>query len=145
MNANHVMVLMRRTSLQRGYSLIELAIFIVIMGIIGTALFSGFNTALLGSSAPELGASPMQLAQERMELILGQKRTLGFAGFTAATFDPCTSAPPSTQAVCTTLPAGYAVSAALATNWGGDTNYKVITVSVTGPGRANLTAMVANY
>lgn len=130
---------------QNGYSLIELVIFIVIMGIIGTALFSGFNTALQGSSASDFGAKPMRLAQERMELILAQKRALGFAGFTAATFDPCTSTPPSTQPVCTAIPAGYSVSSALATDWGGDTNYKVITVSITGKGQATLTALVANY
>ncbi len=145
MNAHRALVLAQKTISQCGYSLIELVIFIVIMGIIATALFSGFNTALLGSSAPELGANPMQLAQERMELILAQKRVQGFAGLTAATFDPCTSTPPSTQAVCTAIPAGYSVSGALAANWGGDSNYKVITVSVTGPGQATLTALVANY
>ncbi len=135
----------REISPQSGYSLIELVIFIVIMGIIGTALFSGFNAALLGSSTPELGAEPMQLAQQRMELILAQKRALGFAGFTATTFDPCTSTPPSTQPVCTAIPAGYTVNATPPVDWGGDPNYKTITVSVTGPGQATLTALVANY
>ena len=145
MNAPLAMAITHITRRQSGYNLVELVIFIVIMGIIGTALFSGFNSALLGSSASELGADPMQLAQERMELILGQKRRLGFAAFDNNTFDPCTSTPASTQAVCTTIPAGYAVSAVLTPDWGGDTDYKVITVSVTGPGQATLTALVANY
>lgn len=129
----------------KGYSLVELVIFIVIMGIIGAALFTGFSAALSGTSASTGNADPMQLAQQRMELVLAQKRALGFTGFTAATFDPCTSAPPSTLPVCTGIPAGYSVNTALANNWGGDINYKVITVSVTGPTRATLTALVANY
>jgi len=130
---------------QAGYSLIEVLIFIVIMGIVGSALFSGFTTALLGSTTSDSGAVPMQLAEERMELILAQKAVLGFAAFTASSFDPCTATPASNQPVCTTIPTGYSVNSTLATNWGGDNNYKVITVSVTGSGQATLTALVANY
>jgi type II secretory pathway pseudopilin PulG len=131
---------------ETGFSLIELVVFIVVVGILGAALFAGFSTALQqGASGTDLSTSAIQLAQERMELILAQKRVLGFTGFTAATFDPCTSSPPSTQAVCTAPPAGYTVSAALTDNWGGDTNYKVVNVSVTGASQASLTALVANY
>ena len=131
---------------ESGFSLIELIVFIVVVGMLGTALFAGFSTALRqGASGPDLSISAAQLAQDRMELIIGQKRVLGFAGFTSATFDPCTSAPPSTQAVCTSLPAGYSVSATLSNNWGGDTNYKVINVAVTGKSQASLVALVANY
>ena len=135
-----------RPKLEAGFSLIELVVFIVVVGILGTALFAAFSTALQqGASGPDLSTSAAQLAQERMELILAQKRVLGFAGFTAATFDPCTSSPPSTQAVCTAPPAGYTVSATLADNWNGDTNYKVINVSVSGKSQESLIALVANY
>ena len=131
---------------ETGFSLIELVVFIVVVGILGAALFAGFSTALQqGASGTDLSTNATQLAQERMELILAQKRVLGFAGFTAATFDPCTSSPPSTQAVCTAPPAGYTVSAALTDNWGGDTNYKMINVSVTGKSQESLIALVANY
>ena len=43
------------------------------------------------------------------------------------------------------FPAGYTVGATFTDNWGGDTNYKVIDVTVTGPSQALLTALVANY
>ena len=136
----------RHAGPQTGFSLIEVLAFIVIAGILGAALFTAFTTATrLQASASDIGAAAVQLAQERMELILGQRRTLGFAAFTATTFDPCTAAVPSTQPVCTVIPAGYTVGATLADNWGGDTNYKVITVAVTGPSMATLTALVANY
>lgn len=128
-----------------GYSLIELVVFIVVLGILGVALFTGLSTALMTSAVSPAGIDATQLAQQRMELILAQKRRLGFAGFVSASFDPCTSAPPSTQPVCTSIPAGYTVSSTLSTNWGGNTNYKVITVTVTGKEQAALVALVANY
>lgn len=128
-----------------GYSLIELVVFIVVLGILGTALFTGFSTALMTSATSPAGIDATHLAQQRMELILAQKRRLGFAGFVSTSFDPCTSPPPSTQPVCTVIPAGYTVSSTLTANWGGNTNYKVITVSVTGKEQASLVALVANF
>ena len=128
-----------------GYSLIELIVFIVVLGILGAALFTGFSTALMTSASSQPGLDATQLAQQRMELILAQKRRLGFAGFVSTTFDPCTSAPPSTQPVCISIPAGYTVSSTLTANWNGNANYKVITVTVTGKDQASLVALVANY
>jgi type II secretory pathway pseudopilin PulG len=130
---------------ESGFSLIELVVFIVVLSILGASLFASFSSALqLGAAGPTLN-NARQLAQERMELILGQRHRLGFAGFTAASFDPCTSSPPSLQEACTAIPAGYAVSTSLTDNWGSDTNYKVIDVAVIGTGSTSLTALVANY
>ncbi len=129
----------------RGFTLIELLIFIVVMGVLGVAIFASFTGALQSARELERTVRSAQLAAERMELILAQKRALGFAGFTAASFDPCTSAPPSTQPVCSAIPAGFTVTGTLGTAWNGDGNYKVITVTVSGKGGAQLTALVANY
>ena len=131
---------------QTGLSLIEVVVFIAVLGILGAALFTAFTTAMRQqATTSDINTSATQLAQERMELILAQRRTQGFAAFTAATFDPCTAAIPSTQPVCTVFPAGYTVGATLTDNWSGDTNYKVVDVTVTGPTQASLTALVANY
>ena len=73
-----------------------------------------------------------------MELILAQRRAAGFAAFV----DPCTFGTP--PAACTP-PAGYTVTAAIAPNWSGDTNYRVITVTVGGTMAAAATVLVANY
>ena len=145
MNPNRDKSLRARRKPQTGFSLIELVVFIVVVSILAAALFAGFSGTLqLGAAGPDLSRAS-RLAQERMELILGQRHALGFAGFTAATFDPCTSSPPSTQDVCAAIPAGYTVSATLADNWSSDTDYKVINVAVTGKSDASLTALVANY
>lgn len=130
---------------QRGFTLIELVIFIVVISLLSVGLFSVFSSALKGVDEMDVGAQAMQLALERMELILPQRQALGFAGFTSATFDPCTSTPPSARTACTAVPAGYSIATQLVTGWGGDANYKVVTVSVTGKGQATLQALVADY
>ncbi len=129
----------------RGFSLLELLVFIVVVGLMGVALFGAFSGALLGAGERERSMRATHLAQERLELILAQKQAVGFSAFTAASYDPCTSAPPATHASCSAIPAGYVVSAALAGDWGGDVNYKVITVTVSGLGSAQLQALVADY
>ena len=137
---------MHDPSSQTGFSLIELVVFITVVGILAAAISTAFSTALRQQgTTSDTGTSAVQLAQERMELILAQRRAQGFAAFTATTFDPCTAAVPSTQPVCTVIPAGYTVGATLTDNWSGDTNYKVVDVTVTGPTQASLTALVANY
>ena len=130
---------------QLGYSLIELVIFIVIVSILAAGLITAFGGALAGAPQATRIDIATQLAQERMELILAQRDALGFAAFTATTFDPCTSTPASTQPACTSVPTGYTVSASLATNWLGDTNYKVVTVTVGGFAGMTLSALVGNY
>lgn len=128
-----------------GYSLIELVIFIVVIGILGVGLMSAFSGALLGATEPERITRATVLAQERMELILGRREAAGFAAFTAFTFDPCTASPPSTAPACTNLPAGYTITSNLATDWNGDTGYKVVTVSVAGAGTAQLSVLTGDY
>ena len=120
----------------RGFSLIELVIFIVIVSIMGVALLASFSVTT--RSSPDAGqmTQATQLGQERMELILAQRRAAGFAAFA----DPC----PGPPAACTP-PAGYTVTAAIAPNWNGDTNYRVVTVTVTGTMAATVTSLVANY
>ncbi len=122
----------------RGFSLIELVIFIVIVSIMGVALLASFSVTT--RSSPDAGqmTQATQLAQERIELILAQRRAAGFAAFV----DPCTFGTP--PAACTS-PAGYTVTAAIAPNWNGDTNYRVVTVTVTGTMAATVTSLVANY
>jgi len=127
---------------QRGFSLIELIIFILVMSILSTALFSVFSTALRGPAQVSGAIQAMQLAVERMELILPQRQVLGFAAFDEPAADPCQVSP--VQTACN-IPAGYTVAAVIDPGWGGDANYKVVTVTVTGTATATLTALVADY
>src|SRR5256885_15497727 len=95
----------------------------------------------------------------RAPILAQRSLPAGFAGFTAATFDPC--APPGGAQEACLAPATYAVVApcfytgagtcgfgAANTCKGGDVNYKCVRVRVTGPEGttvAELDAMVANY
>tara|TARA_B100000508_G_C11455428_1_gene276494 strand:- start:133 stop:513 length:381 start_codon:yes stop_codon:yes gene_type:complete len=121
-----------------GFTLIELVIFIVILGILVLGLLLAFNVSLEKSVDVEGITRALDLAQGRMDLILGQKKMVGFASFV----DPCVASPG--LGVCT-APSGYTVTSSIANNWGGDTNFKVVTVTVSGSGTASLTALVSSY
>ncbi len=118
-----------------GFSLIELIVFIVVLAILLAGLLVAFGSPL--SKSPEAGQLDMaaELAQQRMELILAQRRSTSFA----AIADPCPG-----PAVCTP-PAGYTVTASIVPGFGDPANYKIITVNVTGLTAITATALVANY
>ena len=119
-----------------GFALIEIIIFIVVSSVVVVGLFAAFANNL--RNTPQAGQidRAADIAQQRMELILAQRRAVGFATFA----DPCPGA-----TVCTP-PAGFSVTSSIVSGWNGDpTNYKVITVDVTGQFAATATALVANY
>lgn len=118
-----------------GFTLIELIVFIVILGIIAAGLLMAFEVSLERQPDVQKSAVAITLAEQRMDAILGQREIYGFSNFT----DPCPG-----PAVCT-LPAGYSASSSIQNNWGGDTNYKLITVTVSGNANASLQSVVANY
>lgn len=119
-----------------GFSLIEVIVFIVVLGVLVAGLVVAFGSQLQNSPVAGRLDSAAELAQQRMELILAQRRATGFAGFT----DPCPG-----PAICTP-PTGYTVTSSIVAGYGGDpTNYKVVTVSVSGTSAITATALVANY
>ncbi len=136
---------------QRGVSLIELIAFIVIMGISVTALLSMYRAVLPRGSTPSEITLATQLAQERMELILGQRVASGYS--TAVLTDPCVGGAP--PAICTNQypPTGlYSIVVTginPAVQWSGTANtFRMFGVTVLGPDRnqlANLSAVIANY
>ena len=141
----------------RGVSLIELIVFILVVGVVIAGLVIGMSSAVRTAPQPREMHQGLQLAQGRMELILAQRARLDFGPFTNATFDPCV--PPGGQEACL-APATYAVTSCFYTGVGtcgfgaantcnaGNANYKCVRVRVTGPDGAavaELDAMVANY
>jgi Tfp pilus assembly protein PilV len=140
---------------QRGVSLIELIAFIVIMGISVVALLSMYRAVLPRGATPAEITLATQLAQERMELILGQRIVDGYS--TATFTDPCVGA--ASPVICTNqfTPSGlYSIIVTginpavqftgfspLSTN-----SYRMFGVKVLGPDgtqHANLSAVIANY
>ena len=129
---------------QFGVTLIELIAFIVIMGIAAVALLSMYRAVLPHGVTPAQITLATQLAQERMELILGQRAARGYSP--VVSLDPCPGA-----AACTP-PSGYSVvvnGVSTPVLWSDVSgNYREIGVRVLGgDGKqlASLSAVIANY
>ncbi len=136
----------------RGVTLVELIMFMVIVGVVAAAMVQAFSGTMRGSHLGKDLTQATQLAQQRMEVILGQRKRLGYAGFTVANYDPCLLAIvpfPASQACATT--ASFAVTsaptapgfAADACGVGTGTNCRLVTVTVTGPQGDTLTILTA--
>ncbi|MBN1684630.1 MAG: prepilin-type N-terminal cleavage/methylation domain-containing protein [Gammaproteobacteria bacterium] len=123
---------------QLGFTLIELLIFIVLIGIVMGILIA-VNVAFQYTYKSDQQTIVTNLAEQRMEIILEQKK---IKGFDLLTQDPCVINP--ALDVCT-LPIGYQATTTIELNWLGDTNYKVITVEITGKANATLKSLVAKY
>lgn len=129
----------------KGFSLLELVVLIVVLSLLATGLFGAFPSLLQGAATPLEMLTAQRLAKERLELVLGRKRQIGFAGCTQTTCDPCTAVPASTLPMCTAIPSGYSVSTVVTNNWSGDANYKHIKVTVSGRQSMEVETLVANY
>jgi prepilin-type N-terminal cleavage/methylation domain-containing protein len=138
------MIATLRNTHQRGFTLTELIVVIVVTGFAGAALLQlSFTRA--GAPTPAQITLADQLAQERMELILGTRHTLGFSSIV----DPCASGTPTP---CTTV-SGYTITlrgvpSALPSpeSWSVDpdpTHFRQVTVTVTGPTGTQLSSLVA--
>lgn len=147
---SHRQALRRR---DQGVTLIELVAFIVIIGIVVVAMVQAFSGTARGSHYGREMTVATQLAQQRMEVILGQRKRLGFAGFTNANYDPCQLGLwlPTVEACSTATQAAgaFAVSstfdsAANACGAGTGTTCVVVTVSVTGPNSGALTSLTSH-
>jgi hypothetical protein len=145
------------SSAQRGVSLIELIAFIVIMGISVVALLSMYRAVLPRGDTPSEITLATQLAQERMELILGQRFSSIPGTYSSLALDPCVGA--ASPVICTnqfTPPGLYSIIVTginpavqfagfspLSTNF-----FRALGVNVLGPDGtqlANLSAVIANY
>jgi len=132
----------------RGFSLVELLVFIVIFGFAAYALLRSFAGVLPRSPTPAQLTQATQLAQERMELILGQRDVRGFSNI--VDLDPCNVGAP---AVCanaggyTVVSAGTGAGAPVAWNGNPTTDYKLVTVTVSlgGTTLAKRSAVLSNY
>ena len=113
---------MKLNSYQKGFTLIELIIFIIILGILSVGIFAAFNQVLAKAQNPEIIVKTTLLAKGRMNLILGEFKAKGFSAT-----DPCSSGGP--VSICN-LPSGYTASSSITSV---PTNEKNILVTVNGP------------
>jgi Tfp pilus assembly protein PilE len=114
----------------KGQTLIELVIFIVVLGIVLTPLLTVFNSVLKRSNQPQYLLTAAQLADARMNMILQQRRINGFTNIS----DPCST---GSLNACTALKAfatnHYVVSSSIPPAVNG---IQTVTVTVTGTGTA---------
>lgn len=123
----------------RGFTLIELIMFIVIVGVVAAAMVQAFSATARGSYQGKQLTQATQLAQQRMEVILGQRWRRGYAAFDDTTYDPCQlgldSFPGSQACVTTSYPAGDFVVQSKYNDPAPacDPQCKEVSVTVTGP------------
>jgi len=121
---------------QKGFTLIELVMFIVITSILASAILLSFVTAMSKTPTILQNTIAMQTAKQCMEWVIGQRRINGYNSIT------CNSTVPT---FCT-VPTGYTLTSSChSTTIGGDNNYETITVTVSGLGNAVLNLLIANY
>ncbi len=120
---------------KKAFSLVELIIFIVIIGIAMTFLGPLTNSIKLGaSSGNQLRA--LQFARGRMEMILASYTMNGFSNFT----DPCSGG--SAPSACSI--SNFSATTSITTGWNNSNRFKVITVTVSGLSSATLTSLVGD-
>lgn len=119
-----------------GVTLVELIAFIVIVAIVAVAMVQAFSGTMRGSHFGKEMTQATQLAQQRMEVILGQRKTLGYTVFIAsADYDPCQSGVWTGQLCSTSSYAAgnFLVASTLSAADACGTGCTEVTVTVTGP------------
>ena len=122
---------------QRGFTLIELILFIIVSAVLANTILLSTSTLLRNTPSLQNSISASAIVSQCIEYFIGQRRNSGYAAI------PCPS---------TTLPsfdvgiAGYTVALNIAcTTINTDANYKTLTVTVTGLASATSTIIFANY
>jgi len=120
---------------QQGFTLIELVMFIVVTSLLATTILLALITATRDIPTIHQEIVATQTAKQCMEWFIGQQRLNGFTSLTC----PSTTTP----SFCTT-PTGYTLSVNVScTTINSDTNYKTITVTVSGLGDASFSTLIA--
>ncbi|MBA3661724.1 MAG: type II secretion system protein [Gammaproteobacteria bacterium] len=123
--------------LNHGFTLIEVLIFIVVSSMLMTTLLLGSNFALQNSPSLHQQWVANEVARSCMDWFLQQKKMKGYDTYA------CPTTPATTNCI---KPVGYTVTASIACKtWNTDTNYKTITVNVTGLSSTSLSTQVGNY
>ena len=132
---------MKKLQKYAAFTLIELIIFIVVIGIVGTSILVALNSVLRGEHVPSRQVIATQTATKCADWYLGQRQLHGFN--TAALTCPSTAVPGFCAA-----PSGYIITTNVActTLYGeANANYKTINIVVSGAGNASISLLLADY
>lgn len=128
----------------RGFTLIELIIYLVIVGFLAVAILTGMSTALQQSPQITQITQAAFLAQQRMEVIAGYKMANGFSSFV----DPCDAPATFPDQLCSAgaFAQGFSVSSTITPSWESDANLTLVAVTVSGgDGASTFTTVMGNY
>lgn len=120
-----------------GFTLIEVLVFIVVTSLVMSTLLLSANTALRNTPVTHQQWVAIRAAEQCMEWFINQRRMNGYSALTC----PGTPSP----SACT-APSGFTVSTSIAcSTWNSDSNYKTITVSVSGAASLTLSMQIGDY
>jgi type II secretory pathway pseudopilin PulG len=114
-----------------GFTLVELVAFIAIAGVVAVAMVQVFGVSLSGVAQGRENVQAVQLAQQRMDLIVGQRLRLGYTAFNLS-YDPCTLSG-WTNAVCNPTVTGVGAFVVTSSNVACGAGCRSVTVNVTSP------------
>ncbi len=127
---------------ERGFTLIELVMVILVIAIASVPLFGQFSQSLAGLVEDEQYQTAVQLAQERAEGILALRRSQGFAAVATGTVNDTLSGNYGGYSRTVTVnqpPTGPGCFAAA------QCKEVIITVASAGSNRARLTFLLVDY
>lgn len=125
---------------QRGFTLIEVIVLIVVSGLLANTIFLALTTAVQKTPQFLNHTIAGQTARQCIEWYLGQRRLQWGGGYESV------ACPSSTVPAFCTAPSGFTLAVNVAcTTINSDASYKTITVTVSGKGNASYTTMIADY
>ncbi|MBI1820149.1 MAG: type II secretion system protein [Nitrospirae bacterium] len=132
---------------QRGFTLIEILITIVLLAIITSGLMAMFTTFSQSNGDPSVITQATELAQEKLDLIIADKENSarGFNYVTSAIY-PAENPVPGFSGFNRSVNVIFVNTGALNATVAGPTNYKNIMVSVTSKtGTVTTSTLIGSY
>lgn len=122
---------------QAGFTLIEILLLIVVIGLLGSTILLTLVPASQGTPLLIKGPAALQTAKRCMEWFIGQRRLNDYSSI---------SCPSSTVPSFCVSPSGLSLAVNIAcTTLNSDTGYKTVTITVSGDGNATLSTLLADY
>jgi type II secretory pathway pseudopilin PulG len=132
---------------QAGISLIELVIFMTILGVIASGSILALQNVTKYASLPNFQLQAASLARSRMAIILQQRKQLGSAFFLTSSpaTDPCSSGSPAICTELNTFATNHGLNATTTLAFNPAPSHILITVTISGQANYTLVNRVANY
>jgi type II secretory pathway pseudopilin PulG len=120
-----------------GFTIIEVVAFIIVTSLVMTTILLSATLTLRNAPKVHQQWVALETAKRCMEWFVQQRRLNGFASLA------CPSTPTATAC---SAPSGYTITNTIAcTTWNSDTEFKTLTVAITGNASVSLSTQLGNY